>query len=242
MRFAKVAVWCFGCAEVVSMNLPIPIFSKNEGPSLAVYHAPYHDVVTGPSCHGVFISPPYFMPKSEEEFTALYNLYVSGKVGGKIVSPLEYLWMDVTGNIRRELTCRCKDGNKSVIDEYLLPFRSFIEVSESFCDQSFLELLYNSSSYSLHRCLRLFIINLEQDIKETPKLTRESIYLPYAVSEIDKILNASRNFQDVKLAEYYRRYHLTDEFRNSPEYQAMYGVIVGTFEEGVSLTDLCTQE
>jgi hypothetical protein len=90
--------------------------------------------------------------------------------------------------------------------------------------------------------LESFVVGVENEIKENPSLTRESTHLPYTVSEIDKILNASPNFQNVKLMEFYRECYLTDEFRNSPEYQAMYSAIAGTFEEGVPISDLCSKE
>jgi hypothetical protein len=216
------------------MVLPGVPFSKNEGKALIEYHG----MVRDPKKSGI----EYFMPRTEKELTALYDLYTSGQIKSKRVSPIKHLWWSISSCIQDELFYRCLDGDKSVINEYLSYFRSFIEVTDSFRDQSFLEILRNMKTGSLNNVLSLFVLNLESEIKKNPSLTRESTHLPYTVSEIDKILNASQNFKEIKLAEYYRKYHLTDEFRNSPEYQVMYSAIAGTFEEGISITDLCTKE
>ncbi|MDR2780882.1 MAG: hypothetical protein LBB21_00240 [Holosporaceae bacterium] len=241
MNFVSVFVCVFCCLpgfRVVAMDLPTLAFSKNEGPALMKYHGCIVDHATHPSVI------KYFMPRSESQLMALYNLYESGKIKENRygVSPLKQLWWSITGNIQHEFRCRCEDGVKPVIDEYLSYFRSFIEISDNFQNQAFLEVLCSREVGSLRESLVLFILNLESRIKKSPDLTRESTYLPYAVDKIDEIFSASRNFRNVKLAEFYRTHCLTDEFRDSPEYLAMYNAIAGTFEEGVSLTDLCTKK
>jgi hypothetical protein len=240
VKFVKIFICIFYCLPsfgVVAMDLPSLAFSKDEGPALAKYHSAITGHAENPACIR------YFMPKSESELATLYSLCISGKIDKRYAaSPSEALWGQVTSNVQYEFMYRCKDGDKSVVDEYLSYFRSFIEISNNFQDQAFLEILYSGGVGSLREGLKLFIINLEQDIKKNPDLTRESTHLPYTVYEIDKILNASPNFQNVKLAEYYRKYHLTDEFRSSPEYQAMFNAIAATFEEEISITDLCTKE
>lgn len=230
------AACCFFTADVISMHLPTMIFSENDGPLLREYHEQYY--VVNRNTKGSH----YFMPKSENELTALYEEYKAGKVISRVVSPIKSLWWPIARNIKDEFHYRCLDGNKSLINEYLSCFCSFIEITDNFQDQSFLSVLCSPSVGGLCDGLQLFIINLEREIKETPDLTRESTHLPYTVGEISRILGASRNFREVKLAEFYRRHFLTDEFLNSPEYKAIYETITEVFQSGVSLTDLTSKK
>jgi hypothetical protein len=215
------------------MKNPSIAYSEGEGSNLARYHKQIAS-----SKMDVY----YFMPQSESELLALYDSYNSGQIKGGYFSPLEQLWVTVSGVIKEEFTCRCIDGKKSIIDTYLKMFGEFVRITDVFRDQSFLEPIYKQPLCYLGEHLTLFIVNLEGSFIEHSELTRSSTYLPYTVSEIDKILNASSIFRDVKLAEFYRTHYLTDEFRDSSEYQAIYNAIAGTFEEGISLTDLCSKE
>ena len=216
--------------DVGSMELPGISFSQNEGKALAEYHRTVGDGKT------------YFMPRTENELNALYDLYKSGQIESSVVSPIKHLWWSISGNIQDEFYYRCLDGNKSVIDEYLARFRSFIKITDDFHDRSFLEILYSGGAGSLNDILSLFIMGVERKINASSELTRESTCLPYTVSEIDKILNASPNFQDIKLAEYYRTCYLTGEFYNSPEYWAIRDAVMRTFQEGVSIPDFGSKE
>jgi hypothetical protein len=211
------------------MNSDVDRISEKAGPMLTRY-------AQLPANH----DDKYFiMPKSSEKLEELYCAYVSGQIPGRSgFSSIETIWIGITCDIRWEFHYRCVDGLKFFIDEFLRQFNSFVSAVDSFHDQSFFEVLRSKMKDSLG----LFIVNAESAIESDLNLTRESICLPYTVCEIDKILNASRNFQDIKLAELYRTHYLTDEFRNSPEYQAMYRAIAKTFEDGIFITDLCTKE
>jgi hypothetical protein len=215
------------------MNMPTIAFSRNEGSALSKYHS----ILVTPE-----LGYKYFMPRSEDELSTLYNMCTLGRINSQYgFSPSGILSIDISENIKEEFLHRCQDGHKEIIDEFLLYFGKFVKIIDEFKDPSFLEELWMKSPINLYAKLVSFAGNLEYSFKDSC-LTRESTHLPYTVCEIDKILNASRKFQDVKLAEFYRTHYLTDEFHNSPEYQAMYSAIAGTFEEGISITDLCTKE
>ncbi|GHT90992.1 hypothetical protein FACS1894122_02550 [Alphaproteobacteria bacterium] len=227
-KFFVSIICCFACIEVIggNMNLPTIAFSKKEGVALSAYHKQMADPAMGFK---------YFMPRSKNELLSLYNLYISGEIKSRRGVPVaEALWGNIVDNVDAEFSFRCEDNDKSIIDDYLSYFSDFIKIVDEFHDQSFLEVLHHRGRCNLGKSLALFVISSEDYLEES-NLAREFTYLPYMVSEIDKILNASRSFQDIKLAEFYRTHYLTDEFRNSPKYQEMYNAIAKTFEKGVSL-------
>jgi hypothetical protein len=162
------------------------------------------------------------MPESDAALNELYDLYKSGKVEERNNwSAIEVLWSKVSSNIQYEFSCRCEDGDKTRIDEYLQRFGSFVAAIDRFHDESFLEILREGGIFSVSDALILFIINSDK--------ASLSSYLCYSVYGIDKILSASSSFQDVKLLDYYNS-RLSDGFRTSPEYTAMYDTVVATFE------------
>jgi hypothetical protein len=220
----------------MATNLPTPIFSENEDPALAKYHG-YLASENGKVDN-------FFMPRSEEELRALFNLYTSGAIkDSRFGMPaIERIWRSLVDNIKEEFTYRCMDGNKVLVDEYLAHFHSFIKIIDGFPEQSFLENLYKGHNNLVHS-LNLFVINVERRIGEgRNNLTRESTHLPYTVNEIDKILKESRHFKEADFAEHYRKYHLTEEYKECPEFQAAYNAISGAFSQGVSLMDFIPQE
>jgi hypothetical protein len=234
----KLVIECVCCLflsiEVVAMGFPTVAFSENEGEALSKYHS----WITDPE-----MGFKYFMPRTEGELAALYNSYMLGEISTSCMSPTEEIWSSVSGNILYEFLYRCIDCNKSVTDEYISYFGTFVKIVENFQDQSFLEVLYGGTSYGLGDSLIRFIGCVESTIEKHPGLTRESTYLLHTICEVDKILSTSSNFKDVELAEYYKQCYLKrDEFIESPEYQAMYGAISGAFAEGVSLTDLVSKK
>jgi hypothetical protein len=238
MKFAKaIIIGSFLGGEMFSTGLPTLISSGEEGPHLKKYH---QSILKSAESWDVSYT---LMPKSRSELDALYDWYKSGKMIVKwdFLKPEEYLWSWINDGIALEFQMRCKDGIKHIIDEYLVHFKSFVEVTDNFHDQSFLNILYHSPLYCLEVRLHSGFRVLESEVKKG-KLTRESTYLPYTIAKIDEIFKASKNFKNAWLAEWYKRFYLTDEGINSPEYQAMWDAVAATFEEGVSVVDLLSDK
>jgi hypothetical protein len=197
------------------IRMPTIAYSQNEGSALAGYHRYLADPKMGFK---------YFMPRTECELNSLYRLSASESAVASTICDR------IASNIHSEFYFRFEDNDKRVIDEYLHWFSSFVEISDRFHDQSFLEVLRNNRAVGIKYALVSFIVSSESYLGES-NTSRESTCLPYTVCEIDKILTASTSLQHIKLAEFYRTHYLTSEFVDSLECQDMLSAIEKTFEE-----------
>lgn len=111
----------------MNAHLPGPLISENEGKNLTDLHQKYYPKYD----HSHPSNEYFYMPRTSEELEELYKFYKSGNVKYKEF-PLECIWLTILDGIREELKCRCKDGIKPLIDEYIAAISDFLRITENF--------------------------------------------------------------------------------------------------------------
>jgi hypothetical protein len=210
------AVVCAVVTEVKGMErvgrMPTIAYSQNEGPELSDIHQIWvRDEIY---CK-------YFMPRSEEELNSLYEIYTSWQIEEECSSALRSMWFDIVDVIRVEFIYRCKDGDRNIIDEYLLWFKEFVRITDNFPDQLFLEPLLDEGLFGLPN--RLGWILHELDLHD--ELTEDAFYI---VGRIDEIFEYSARYYGYALAESFHRSML-----RKSEYQAFKELMEKESESGV---------
>lgn len=212
----------------MNTRLPTLMISENEGERTSRYHMHHAEYI---AAHPEKVL--YFMPRTSDELNAIYEHFKSGKVVSSCLSPLEKIWSDIFTNIRSELSFRCKDRQKPIIDEFLAAFNDFLKITKDFHDQSFMELFYDSSQ-GLQSSLRLFCLNLKSYLIENPDLTWDMIHVPYIVSRINEMLSENSHI-DWDYNEYFQSYCVREDYKNCPEFEMAYEHVKSIFKDGVPI-------